>query len=56
MISPEDRTLIAYRLVDGTYHVSFAVELGVETGVGKARIPPFEETEMDLSYVFGDRD
>jgi Uma2 family endonuclease len=56
VISPEDRTLIAYRLVDGTYHVTFAVEFGVEPGVGKARIPPFEEIEIDLSYVFGDRE
>lgn len=54
VISPEDRTLIAYRLADEKYHVAFSVERGVEKDIDKARIPPFEEAEIDLKYVFGD--
>ena len=54
MISPEDKTLIAYRLVDEKYHVTFSVECRVEQDLDKARIPPFEEVEIDLRYVFGD--
>jgi Uma2 family endonuclease len=53
VISPEDKTLIAYRLVDEKYHVTFSVEYRVEQGLDKARIPPFEEVEIDLKYVFG---
>lgn len=54
IISPEDKTLIAYRLADDNYQVSFSVEYGVEKNLTKARIPPFEEVEMDLKYIFGD--
>ncbi len=54
VISPEDKTLIAYGLVDEKYHVTFSVEYGAERDVNKARIPPFEEIEIDLKYVFGD--
>ena len=53
VISPEDKTLIAYGLVDEKYHVTFSVEYGVEQDLNKARIPPFEEVEIDLRYVFG---
>jgi Uma2 family endonuclease len=56
IISPEDKTLIAYRLVDGKYHVVFSVEYGVEAVADRVRIPPFEEIEMDLRYVFGGED
>ncbi|MEE4378972.1 MAG: Uma2 family endonuclease [Candidatus Competibacteraceae bacterium] len=54
VISPEDKTLIAYALVDEKYHVTFSVEYGTEQGHDKAKIPPFEEVEIDLKYVFGD--
>ena len=54
VISPEDKTLIAYRLIDEKYQVTFSVEFGVEQDFEKARIPPFEEVEIDLKYVFGD--
>jgi Uma2 family endonuclease len=54
VISPEDKTLIAYRLADDKYQVSFSVEYSGEQSIDKARIPPFEEIEMDLKYVFGD--
>lgn len=43
-----------YRLVDEKYQVTFSVEFGVEQDFEKARIPPFEEVEIDLKYVFGD--
>jgi len=56
IISLEDKTLIAYRLVDGKYDVVFSVEYGVEAAADRVRIPPFEEIEMDLRYVFGDED
>ena len=54
VISPEDKTLIAYRLVSAKYHVVFSVEIGVEPVADKVRIPPFEDIDMDLRYVFGD--
>lgn len=54
VISPEDKTLIAYRLIDEKYQVTFSVEFGVEQDFEKARIPPFEEVEIDLKYIFGD--
>jgi Uma2 family endonuclease len=54
VISPEDKTLIVYRLVDEKYQVAFSLEFGVEQDFKKARIPPFEEVEIDLNYVFGD--
>jgi Uma2 family endonuclease len=53
VISPEDRTLIAYELADEKYRVTFSVECRVKEDFSKARIPPFEDTEIDLSYVFG---
>lgn len=53
VISPEDKTLIAYWLADDKYQVSFSVEYNFEQNVEKARIPPFEETEMDFGYIFG---
>jgi len=54
VISPEDKTLIAYQLVDTNYHVTFSVEYIVGGDLVKARIPPFEEVDIDLSYVFGE--
>lgn len=53
VISPEDRTLIAYELAGDKYRVTFSVECRVKEDFGKARIPPFEEMEIDLGYVFG---
>ena len=55
LISPEDKTLIAYGLVDGKYRVTFCVDGGFERDIRKATIPPFEEIEIDLEYVFGDK-
>ncbi|MEZ5584749.1 MAG: Uma2 family endonuclease [Candidatus Competibacteraceae bacterium] len=52
VISPEDKTLSAYGLVDDKYRVTFAVEYRIGQGLDKAKIPPFEEVEIDLKYVF----
>ena len=54
VISPEDKTLIAYELENEKYHVTFSVEYGVDKTINKARIAPFAETEIDLQYIFGD--
>jgi len=52
IISPEDRTLIAHELSDRKYRVVFSMEYPEDETSGKARIPPFEEMEIDSSYVF----
>lgn len=54
VISPEDKALIAYQLVDGKYHVVFSAECREQRDFKKTRIPPFEQVEIDLGYVFGD--
>jgi Uma2 family endonuclease len=53
VISPEDKTLIAYQLVEEKYHVTFSLECRKPEDFVKARIPPFTEAEIDLGYVFG---
>ena len=56
VVSPEDQTLIAYQWVDGYYHVVFSIECqGSEQGAEcmKSRIPPFEDVDIDLAYLFG---
>ena len=40
-------------LVDDKYRVAFSIECREPKDFGKARIPPFEEVEIDLGYVFG---
>jgi len=52
VISPEDKTVIAYQLVGEHYHVVFSAECPVAEACKTARIPPFEEAEIDLGYVF----
>ena len=54
LVSPEDKTLIAYAFADDSYRVAFSVACGVSGDLKKVRIPPFEEVEIDLRYVFGD--
>lgn len=51
IIAPEDRALIAYAFDAGSYRVAFSAEGVAETSV-KARIPPFESTDIDLGYLF----
>jgi len=53
IISPEDRTLIAYALDDGRYHVRVAIDPSDGDAPTKARIPPFDAVEIDLDYLFG---
>jgi len=54
VISPEDRTLIAYRVVDGNYRVVFSAECIGRQECSRSKIPPFDEADIDLGYVFGD--
>lgn len=51
IISPEDKTLIAYQLVDDKYAVVFSVECREQKDFEKVKIPPFEETEIDLNLT-----
>jgi len=54
VISPEDKTLIAYWLNGETYSVVFSAELDNERNLSKAAVPPFEENPVDLNYIFGE--
>jgi len=53
IVAPEDRALIAYALDRGSYRAVFTAEGPEETST-KARIPPFDEIEIDLGILFGD--
>jgi Uma2 family endonuclease len=48
LIWPEERRLIAYRLIDGDWR-----EIATLEGSGRARIPPFEAIELDLDALLG---
>ncbi len=50
IISPEDQSLIAYKLVNDRYSLIETVDHTVK----KVRIEPFTEVEFDLSFVFGE--
>ena len=52
IISPEDRSLIAYALEDGRYKVIFSAEYPEGDTPERARIPPFNAGEIDLSAIF----
>jgi Uma2 family endonuclease len=54
VISPEDKTLIAYALSNDKYQACFSAACKFEPYLGKASIPPFEAIELDLRYIFGD--
>lgn len=54
IISPEDRSLIAYALDDGRYKVIFSAQYPKGDMPERVRIPPFEAGEIDLGAVFGD--
>ena len=49
IIWPEDRALIAYQLDGDGYRV-----VRMLFDEPKARIPPFEEVELDLAYILGE--
>lgn len=53
VVCPEEKTLIAYRLADESYKVIFFVVRKTPGDYRPVRIPPFEEVEIDLTYVFG---
>lgn len=52
VISPEDKTLIAYQLVGEHYHVVFSQECTSPEQANAVRIPPFEDSGINLGYVF----
>jgi Uma2 family endonuclease len=54
ILSPQDRTLIAYALDDGSYRLCYSVTYLPGETPSKARIPPFESAEIDLDYLFGE--
>jgi Uma2 family endonuclease len=51
LIWPEDRSLIAYRLEEGRYHIVATV-----SGATQACIPPFDDITLDLGYILGEED
>ncbi len=51
MIWPEDRSLIAYRLEEGRYHI-----VATLSGATQACIPPFDDITLDLGYILGEED
>lgn len=53
IISPEDKTMIAYQLTGEKYAVVFSIECREQKNFEKVRIAPFEDIEIDLNYVFG---
>jgi Uma2 family endonuclease len=53
IISPEDRSLIAYALEGDSYRVVFSAEYRPDETPGRVSVPPFEVGEIDLGYVFG---
>jgi Uma2 family endonuclease len=53
ILSPEDRSLIAYALEGGSYRVCYCAEQPAAGPAIRARIPPFEAVEIDLGAVFG---
>lgn len=54
ILSPEDKTLIAYVLDDGSYRVVESFECHKAIDCAKVHVPPFEEITIDLAYVFGE--
>jgi hypothetical protein len=52
VISPEDKTLIAYKWVNEHYHVVFSQECHATDPAKAVFIPPFTEQGIDLSYIF----
>ncbi len=54
ILSPEDRTLIAYALDGGSYRLCYFVAYRPPETPAQARIPPFESIDMGLGYLFGE--
>lgn len=53
IISPENKSLIAYALVDEHYRVVFSKECIEPKDCQQVAIPPFSEQGIDLSYILG---
>ncbi len=53
ILSPEDKTLIAYALDAGGYRVIASRQCQAAAACNELRIPPFQEVQIDLAYVFG---
>jgi Uma2 family endonuclease len=53
LIWPEDRTLVAFQLDAGSYHVIASIT-APDAEERKMRIPPFEAVEIDVGYILGD--
>ena len=49
LIWPEDKVLIAHQLDGDSYRVVKTI-----SGQTKARIPPFDDIELDLNYILGE--
>jgi Uma2 family endonuclease len=49
LIWPEDQVLIAHQLDEGQYRVVKTI-----SGETRAQVPPFDESELDLAYIFGE--
>jgi len=49
LIWPEDRTLIAYQLDGDHYRIIATLAEPI-----RARVPPFDDIELDLAYILGD--
>ena len=57
LIWPEDRTLIVHQLDGDTYRVAMTLTLAADEDAPAAsrrmRVPPFDDTELDLGYILG---
>ncbi|WP_020558799.1 Uma2 family endonuclease [Thiofilum flexile] len=53
IISPENKTLIAYELAGEHYRVVFSKECENSEDCQRVFIPPFQEQGIDLGYIFG---
>ena len=56
IVSPENKTLIAYELVGEYYRVAFSKECTEGEDCQHVFIPPFQEQGINLGYVFGKND
>jgi len=54
VISPEDKTLIAYGLQGEHYQLVFAIECQANAECRSVAIPPFRDLPIDLAVIFGD--
>lgn len=53
LISPEEKTLIAYQLENNSYRVAYSIECQ-STDCSQLMIPPFIDYVLDFGFVFGE--